>query len=196
MKATLALLLVALGSSNGLVQPLFPCGEVGPCVDDPTFLVFGVFPCDIAPGDPCAAEPAFSACALTCLSCPICTDPDTIPGFDLVIQVGLFDDVLVVYTDNAEDLLAGIQGVAVCLVGGMYGDKGVVVVGGGGDNGWCHACAAASRAVVHIEQALLLLSKSFREPTALSQTPLDSASRSESRENGSQYRSKVCKKTK
>ena len=93
----------------------FPCEPVGPCVDDPTFLIFGIFPCAAAPLDPCTSPDSAVACALTCFTCPICEDPDPVPGFDIVIQSAVVTDgVLSVFIDS-QATVAGVQGILSCI---------------------------------------------------------------------------------
>ena len=84
---------------------------------DPTFLIFGSFSCDASPVDPCTLADAVLACAFTCVTCPVCADPEPIEGFDVVIQYGTVGDSLAVYFDSAA-VVAGAQFIVQCEVGG------------------------------------------------------------------------------
>lgn len=96
------------------LSTLFPCTPVGPCEDDPTFLIFGTFPCDMAPFDPCGDAQASSACALTCLTCEICEDPVPIMGVDVIFQYEIVDgENLVIFIDNLVPV-SGIEAGVFC----------------------------------------------------------------------------------
>lgn len=104
---------VALAFGSAAAQ--FPCDPVGPCVDDPTFLIFGVFPCNASPFDPCTAPDSAVACALTCFTCAICEEPDEIVGFDIILQSSMVSPgVLSVFIDS-QATVAGVQGVLSCV---------------------------------------------------------------------------------
>ena len=115
-KSLVLSLLVALSIGSATAQ--FPCVPAGPCVDDPTFLIFGIFPCAAAPLDPCTAPDSAAACALTCFTCAICEDPDPVPGFPCVVQsVEVAPGVLSTFID-CQETVAGVQAVLSCLSGG------------------------------------------------------------------------------
>ena len=95
----------------------FPCEPVPPCADDPTFLLFGFFPCGVPGPDPCAVPDGAAACALQCLTCVICEDPDPIPGIISIFQYELFGDSLIVYLDSSVTV-AGFQAQLGCVIGG------------------------------------------------------------------------------
>ena len=113
-KSLVLALFVALAFGSAAAQQ-FPCVEITPCIDDPTFLIFGIFPCNASPFDPCTAPDSAAACGLTCFTCPICEDPDPVPGFDIVLQSAMVaPGVLSVFIDGGVTV-AGVQGVLSCI---------------------------------------------------------------------------------
>lgn len=100
------------------VSDLFPCVPVGPCEDNPTFLIFGAFPCDTAPIDPCGDMMASIQCGLTCATCEICEDPEPIMGVDVIFQYQVIDGSnLIIFIDNVE-AVSGIQAGVFCETDG------------------------------------------------------------------------------
>ena len=98
----------------------FPCGAVPPCADDPTFLFLGSIPCGQTQGtvDPCDSPQGSAACGLSCLSCPICTDPEIPEGHSAVVQYSeVATGVLSIYA-NSSETIAGYQGQLACKAGG------------------------------------------------------------------------------
>ena len=96
----------------------FPCQPAPPCANDPTFAVIGIFPCDSpSPVDPCVLPDGVVACALQCLTCEICQDPDPIPGIISICRYELFGDSLIVDLDSSVTV-AGFQAQLGCTIGG------------------------------------------------------------------------------
>ncbi len=102
----------------------FPCGAVPACENDPTFALFGIFPCSAGFGpDPCTFPEGSEACALQCFTCIICEDPEPIPGVVAIFQYELFGDSLIIYLDSTETV-AGFQAQVGCTVGGKWESVG------------------------------------------------------------------------
>ena len=113
IKSFVVALFVAL--SPGFVAAQFSCFPVDPCFDDPTFLFLGFFPCGSTIFDLCAEVSGLNACGESCLSCPICEDPDPIDGIDIIVQYAeVAPGVLSVYVDAKVDIGA-FQGVLSCI---------------------------------------------------------------------------------
>lgn len=81
---------------------------------DPTFVLFGLFSCTTSGFPICTDDNGFAACQLTCLSCPICEDPDPIPGVDVIFQNALIgENDFIIYIDNTLPV-SGLQAGIVC----------------------------------------------------------------------------------
>lgn len=91
-----------------------------PSHSDPTFLALGAFPCTFTDFPICGEDGVIEACGLSCLSCPICEDPDPVDGVEVIFQtagqVGGGDNIII-YIDSSE-AIAGVQASVACLSDG------------------------------------------------------------------------------
>ena len=110
--AAAAILVLAVGAAAQ-----FPCDEVADCTDDPDFLLFGIFPCSSVAPDPCTFPDGAAACALTCLTCQICQDPEPVTGFNAIVQYKLVGETLIIYMDS-DTVVSGLQARLGCTVDG------------------------------------------------------------------------------
>ena len=95
----------------------FPCEPVPPCADDPAFLLFGVFPCGAPGPDPCAFPDGAAACALQCLTCEICQEPDIPEEKDVLFQFKFLFLSVTIYVHTSKPV-AGIQAQLGCVIDG------------------------------------------------------------------------------
>lgn len=108
------------------ILPPFPCGAVPPCANDPTFTV-GSLTCDEITSNLCGTNVFASPCGLSCLTCPICEDPDPIPGFEAILQFAEVEPGnLIIYIDLTQDLVS-LEGVIGCLSAGCKQSLKVVL---------------------------------------------------------------------
>lgn len=117
-KPALALALCALCAlSIASAQP-FPCEPVDPCEDDPSFLIFGLFPCTASPVDPCALSDGVTACAQACASCAICEEPEIFMSLSATLQFAEIAPGVLSAFVNSAITIAGYQGQVACEAGG------------------------------------------------------------------------------
>ena len=119
-KSAAALALCALCAFSVASAQPFPCEPVDPCEDDPSFLIFGLFPCTASPIDPCTLSDGVAACAQTCASCAICEEPEIFVPLGATLQFAEIAPGVLSAFVNSAITIAGYQAQVVCEVGGEW----------------------------------------------------------------------------
>ena len=74
------------------------------------------FPCTFTGFNICEEAEAVEACGFSCLSCPICEDPEPIVGADVIFQTAAEigeEGNIIIFIDSSEPI-AGIQASVAC----------------------------------------------------------------------------------